>query len=59
MNTKTKIDTINLTPSWESILPTLLLLMQDGNAEGRKTAATELNRMAKLADLYVASHAQR
>jgi hypothetical protein len=46
--------TIDLTPTWEQILPTLLVLFKDGNAKGRAAVTEELTRMAKLADLYVA-----
>lgn len=46
--------TIDLTPTWEQILPTLLMLLENGNAEGRKTARTELARMARIADEHVA-----
>lgn len=45
--------TIDVTPSWESILPTLLVLLKDGNAEGQAAAERELKRMAQLADSYV------
>lgn len=45
---------IDLTPLWERILPALILLIEQGTAEGRKTAIDELTKMAKLADAYVA-----
>lgn len=41
---------IDMTPTWEEILPTLLLLLSEGAPEGQKTAREELQRMAKLAD---------
>lgn len=44
------VKTIDLTPTWSGILPTLLLLLQSGNMEGKATAAAELRKMAKLAD---------
>jgi hypothetical protein len=47
--------TINITPTWENILPTLLAVIENGNFEGRKVALEEITRMAQLADLYVAS----
>ena len=50
----TTTTTIDLTPTWEGILPVLVTLLKDGNREGRATALDELNRMAKLADAYVA-----
>lgn len=52
---KTQIGTIDLTPTWEEILSTLLVLIENGDAKGRATARAELTRMAKLADLFVAS----
>lgn len=50
------MEIIDCTPTWEGILPTLLLVLRDGNAEGQKGAREELTRMAKLADLYVAAN---
>lgn len=52
---KTKIGTIDLTPTWSGILPTLIALMVDGNEKGRITALGELQKMAQLADRYVTS----
>ncbi len=49
------MEIINLTPTWEQILGVLLMLYDKGDSEGRGTALEELTRMAKLADLYVAS----
>ncbi len=47
--------TISIKMTWESSLPLLLVVLSDGNAEGRKMAETELRRIARLADLYCAS----
>lgn len=44
--------TIDITPTWAGILPTLLVLLQDGSNEGQKTAREELQKMARAADLY-------
>lgn len=44
---------INLTPTWSSMVPAIVLLLQDGSAEGRKTALQELRNMARTADLYI------
>lgn len=41
---------IDATPSWEGILPYLIVIMQDGTHEGQKLAREELRRMARLAD---------
>lgn len=43
---------IDLTPTWEQILPALLAVIKDGSAEGRKIAAEELRRMAQAADKW-------
>ena len=47
---------VDMTPSWEGLLPYLLTIMQDGTTEGQKLAREELTRMAKLADRYVEYH---
>lgn len=44
---------IDMTPTWEGLLPYLLVVMRDGSFEGQKLARAELTRMAKLADAYV------
>lgn len=54
-NIKRHVGTIDLTPTWRSILPMLLAGIQDGNAVGKKIAIEELRRMAEAADLYNAS----
>lgn len=41
---------IDCTPTWEGILPVLLTLLENGNAQGKATAKAELVKMAKLAD---------
>jgi len=48
------VGTIDLTPSWRDLLPTLLTLVECGGSAGRQTAMEELNRMALAADAYVA-----
>lgn len=47
--------TIDLTPSWQEILPALLLLLERGSTESQRHAKSELRRMAALADERVAS----
>jgi hypothetical protein len=47
--------TIDLTPTWLGILPALVALITDGDAEGRRGAQEELRRMAGLADAHVTS----
>lgn len=51
---KTKIGTIDLTPTWESLIPAFVTLIEEGNPASRTVAIYELQRMAKIADLYVA-----
>ena len=50
------VQTIDMTPSWEGLLPYLLTLVQDGTIEARRIAMDELRRMAKLADRHVEAH---
>ena len=45
--------------TWQGTLPIILLVLTDGDAEGRKLAREELTRMAQLADLYAASMQQK
>jgi len=52
---KKQVGTIDMTPTWRAILPYLLLGVENGNAEGRKIAIEELQRMADAADAYNAS----
>jgi hypothetical protein len=47
---------IDMTPTWEGLLPYLLTILSDGSFEGQKIARDELTRMAKLADMYVAEN---
>lgn len=44
----------NVTPTWTGILPVLLALLENGDSQGQKTAREELQRMAAIADLWVA-----
>ena len=46
---------IDMTPTWEQSLPTLLMLLSHGNAKGKQEAAHELQRMAQAADMAVAA----
>lgn len=49
------VETIDLTPTWEGILPGLIDMAVNGTSfETRSTAAIELRKMARLADAYVA-----
>lgn len=46
---------IDITPTWEGALPLYLMAYENGEGKGRAVALEELQRMAKLADLYLAS----
>lgn len=46
------VGTIDLTPTWEAILPILLAALEDGTDAGKKIAREELTRMAKAADAF-------
>lgn len=51
---KELVETIVLTPTWESLVLTIAQLYVDGNTfESRKIAEEELLKMAKLADILV------
>jgi hypothetical protein len=41
---------IDLTPTWSGMVPTLRALIENGNAEGRRTAWAEIAKAAALAD---------
>lgn len=46
---------VDLTPTWQGILPALLNLLQSDNLKSRQLAESELRRMAGLADGYIES----
>lgn len=48
---KTETD---MTPTWEGLLPLYLMSYENGANGGRRAALEELQRMAKLADAFVA-----
>ena len=47
--------TVDLTPTWQGILPALLDLLKSDNPKSRQLAESELRRMAGLADGYIES----
>ena len=49
---KTKIGTIDMTPTWVAVLPIMLAALTDGSPEAQRIAKEELKRMAELADAY-------
>lgn len=47
--------TIDMTPTWQSLVLTMARLYVDGDSfESRRIAQEELTRMARIADEYVA-----
>lgn len=46
---------IDMTPTWEGILPFLLTVISSGGMQAQHAAKQELRRMAQIADMYVAS----
>lgn len=44
------IETIDLTPTWRGILPALVHLTREGDAEGKAHAWKELYRIADIVD---------
>lgn len=57
MSTETRTDAIDMTPTWESVLPILIAALRCGNSTGRKAAEAELKRMAQAADKFNAARA--
>lgn len=51
-----KPEFISIKQTWSSNLKLLLVLLQDGNKEGRDFARNELANMAKVADMMVDHH---
>lgn len=52
---RNEVETIEETPTWEGLMPLYLMAYENGESSGRAASLAELQRMAKLADLYVAS----
>ena len=48
----TEAATIDVTPTWQAVLPILFAALEDGTDEGKKIAREELRRMAQAADRY-------
>ena len=45
--------TVDVTPTWQGILPSLLILLKSESHKSRSLAESELRRMAGLADGFV------
>jgi len=50
--------TVDLTPTWSGILPSLLILLKSESHKSRELAMDELERMATYADNWVALRRQ-
>lgn len=48
----TETSTIELTPTWQAVLPILLVTLESGAEEDKKIARKELRRMAEAADRF-------
>lgn len=51
---KKLIGKIDVKPTWESMVPIIIALLENSNAQGRATAISEMTRMAQIADAHVA-----
>ena len=56
---RNEVEKIDLTPTWESIAGVIELGLTNGNENARAIARLELLRMARVADLYVASQKEK
>lgn len=48
------METIKFTPTWESSMPALIMLIENGDAKGKAFARDELMRLARAADAVIA-----
>lgn len=51
---KVKVGTIDLTPTWVSLIPYFVAAIENGTDEGRRIAIDELKRLAAFADAKIA-----
>jgi hypothetical protein len=49
----TRRKTVDVTPSWENIVPALIALIESGSETAKAAGVIELTRMAQIADRYV------
>lgn len=45
-------ETIDMTPTWEGVLPIFLAALEDASSKGKQIARGELLRMAQAADKW-------
>lgn len=46
------MNTLDLTPKWEDLLPWMVEVLKNGNEEGRRTIIDELRKALRAADKY-------
>lgn len=51
--------TIDMTPTWESLLPAMLAVLENGSFDAKQDIRSELKKMAKAADMQVAAEKER
>lgn len=52
-----KTDTVDMTPTWEAVLPVYIAVLQ-GKAKDKRGVIEELERMARQADKFLAMQAK-
>jgi hypothetical protein len=52
-NLEIEMETIDITPTWRSLLPVMLAVLENGSFESKREIRSELQRMAHAADLQV------
>lgn len=50
---KKKVETIDLTPTWQTALQIYLTVLESGTDEGKRLAKEGLNKMANVAQAHV------
>jgi len=48
-----KKEVIDVTPTWKGLVPSFVLLIEEGKPSGRAYAIKEINRMATICDKVV------
>lgn len=49
---KEKVQVVDCTPTWESLLPVFFAILEDGEQEGKDLVRAELTHMAQVADQH-------
>ena len=58
-NLEIEMETIDITPTWRSLLPVMLAVLENGSFESKREIRSELQRMAHAADLQVQLEKER